>query len=140
MPLTHVAVSMSDHLSYREPVWRLLEKCVAMATASCERCYLVFGVTPLMEGSGGVGIAQRWGWGESRRGLKLESVSPESPVTPRPRPSTTWPDGVCLCVKTLAVSLMYICKHFDKLSGYVFVFTLADSCFSLFLRVLLNIY
>lgn len=137
MPLTHVAVSMSDHLSYREPVWRLLEKCVAMATASRERCYLVFGVTPLMEGSRD---CPKMGMGESRRGLKLESVSPESPVTPRPRPSTTWPDGVCLCVKTLAVSLMYICKHFDKLSGYVFVFTLADSCFSLFLRVLLNIY
>lgn len=35
--------------------WRLLENGVAMATASHERCYLVCGVTRLMEGSVGGG-------------------------------------------------------------------------------------
>lgn len=66
VPLTHVAVSMRDHLLYRDPGWRLLENGVAMATASRERCCLVSGVTPLIEGrvwrgGEGVGIAQRWG-------------------------------------------------------------------------------
>lgn len=63
MPVTSVAVSMRDHLSYKDPGWRLLENGVAMATASRERCYLVCGVTLLMEGSVGA-------WGLPKDGDK----------------------------------------------------------------------
>lgn len=50
VPVTYVAVSMRDHLSCKDPSWRLLENVVAVATASRERCYLVRAVTLLMEG------------------------------------------------------------------------------------------
>lgn len=82
LPLAHVSVSKRDQLLYRDPGWRLLENGVAMATASRERCYLVCGVTLLMEEGGRVGW---WVWGSPKEGdegesrsLKLESVSSES--------------------------------------------------------------
>lgn len=86
--------------------WRFLEKGVAMATASHERCYLVCGVTRLIEGSIGGG-----------GGCPEMSVSPWWRPLLWLRPNTMCHDcltRVCVCGRVsvcVVVCLFFVCVH-----------------------------
>lgn len=101
-----------------------------MATASRERCYLVCGVTLLMEGSVGAGGGDcpKMGTRESGVGLKLVSVSPwnqDDAAAHSTQLSVTCQlqrvrARVCACARNVCVivsgetvsSSLYICKHY----------------------------
>jgi len=103
MPLTQIAVSMRDHLLYRDPGWRLLENGVAIATASRERCCLVCGVTLLMKGIWMRGLPEDGDEGEWR-GFKVRICVPrQRQADAAAPPSATWPSSFAVCPRKLCL-------------------------------------